>query len=606
MKAGIGNTICNLRIGEGETKFTFEVLIDDSDVTGNRDFEFAQFTPITEPSVVGEVDCIIDWGDGNSESVVGVNKVLHTYSQNGTYEISIEGRFGVCFRYGDTSHSGTDNASKVRNIKSWGNKCSIISLEEAFAFCYNSIYSATDYPNISNLSVSSFRYIFLYFNRFGSTIISLDLSNWTDIGNVTDLRGAFRNVINCSSINIDNWDTSNVTIAAGSIGNAMFSYINRTSSIPPPDQLFCNISAKNLNFSSCSDFEDMFQYSFISDLDLSNWTFSNTTPPDFYRMFYIIPQNLPTSYPTVSLDLSGWTNAIPSNVRQMFRSFKNLKSVNISGIDFSNISDFEYLFNGCEELNEIIGLNSLDNTNGTAFEGSFRNLYKFSGFTSANFSQSFKQNFVNVTTMEAMFEGNGLNTTGVTPPNIEDLDVSNVTNFNSTFAFCKYTSNIDFSLWDLSKADEIGDFMRETTGLTNVDLSNSALFSASSSPTNYIANFAQNSEVETIAFGNTCDFSKVTDLGGLAQNAPITEITWPTNVDFSSLLGAANMLTTGVGSMSTSSYDNFLIRLDTTGQKGGTYNLDAGDSTYTGGGAAATARANLVAGGWNINDGGIA
>lgn len=591
-------------LGEKETKFTFEVLIDDSDNSGNRDFEFAQFTPTTEPSVVGEVDCIIDWGDGNSEGVVGVNKVLHTYSQNGTYEISIEGRFGVCFRYGDTSHSGINNARKVRNIKSWGNKCSIISLEEAFAFCYYSIYSATDYPNISNLSVSSFKWMFLYFNRFGSTITSLDLSNWKDIGNVTNLGGAFRNVINCSSINIDNWDTSNVTSAAGSVGNAMFSYINRTGSTPPPDQLFCNISAKNLNFSSCTVFEDMFQYSYISDLDLSNWTFSNTTPPDFYRMFYIIPQNLPTSYPTVSLDLSGWTNATPSDVVQMFRNFKNLKSVNISGIDFSNISNFEYLFSNCDELNEITGLNSLDNTNGTAFNDSFASLLVFNGFASEGFSQSFKQNFVNVTDMSYMFDSHGFNTTGVTPPNIEDLDVSNITDFNSAFQFCKYTNNIDFSLWNLSKAEFINDFMRETTGLTNVDFSNSALFSASSSPVSYMANFAQNSEVETIVFGNTCDFSRVKDLSGLAQNAPITEITWPTNVDFSSLLSATNMLTTGVGSMSTSSYDNFLIRLDTTGQKGGTYNLDAGDSTYTAGGASDTARANLVAGGWQINDGG--
>jgi len=214
MKTGIGNTIENLRIGERETKFTFDVLIDDSDITGNRDFEFAQFTPTTEPSVVGEVDCIIDWGDGNSESVVGVNKVLHTYSQNGTYQISIEGRFGVSFVNGNTSHSGTYNAYKVRNIKSWGNKCSIISLENAFSSCSYSIYSAIDYPNISNLSVSSFRSIFYNLNRYGSTVTSLDLSNWTDIGNVTDLRGAFRNVSNCSSINVDNWDTSNVTLSA--------------------------------------------------------------------------------------------------------------------------------------------------------------------------------------------------------------------------------------------------------------------------------------------------------------------------------------------------------------------------------------------------------
>ena len=55
--------------------------------------------------------------------------------------------------------------------------------------------------------------------------------------------------------------------------------------------------------------------------------------------------------------------------------------------------------------------------------------------------------------------------------------------------------------------------------------------------------------------------------------------------------------------MTTAEYDNFLVRLDTTGLSG-SYILTAGDSTYTTGGAGDTARASLVSKGWTITDDG--
>ena len=70
--------------------------------------------------------------------------------------------------------------------------------------------------------------------------------------------------------------------------------------------------------------------------------------------------------------------------------------------------------------------------------------------------------------------------------------------------------------------------------------------------------------------------------------------------DFSSVTNLIYMFTNT--SISTGNYDNLLIRLDTTAGSGLT--LDAGTSQYTSGGAAATARANLVSDSWTINDGG--
>ena len=56
----------------------------------------------------------------------------------------------------------------------------------------------------------------------------------------------------------------------------------------------------------------------------------------------------------------------------------------------------------------------------------------------------------------------------------------------------------------------------------------------------------------------------------------------------------------------TADYDALLIRLEATNSYSGGATLTGGNSKYTGGGAAATARAALITRNWTITDGGIA
>jgi len=141
----------------------------------------------------------------------------------------------------------------------------------------------------------------------------------------------------------------------------------------------------------------------------------------------------------------------------------------------------------------------------------------------------------------------------------------------------------------------------EFTDSTVVDLTNVT----GTSNIESMGGMFQGSNVTELNVSNW-DFSNVGNMNNFFRdNTTLTNIDFPSSADYSSLTLAYNMVTTGA-SITTAEYDNLLIRLDTTGQKGGTYGLNAGDSTYTGGGAAATARANLAAGGWAITDGGIA
>ena len=47
-----------------------------------------------------------------------------------------------------------------------------------------------------------------------ASLTSLDVSNW-DTSNVTNMAGMFRSCFNLTSLNLNSWDTSNVTNMAG-------------------------------------------------------------------------------------------------------------------------------------------------------------------------------------------------------------------------------------------------------------------------------------------------------------------------------------------------------------------------------------------------------
>lgn len=154
----------------------------------------------------------------------------------------------------------------------------------------------------------------------------------------------------------------------------------------------------------------------------------------------------------------------------------------------------------------------------------------------------------------------------------------------------------------VNKYDSGVDMFRDCQAINTLDLSGWVI---NGGPLLNLSSAFQGTFITELNVSNW-DFSNVSNMDNFFKgNTILTNIDFPSNADYSSLTSAFDMITAGA-SITTAEYDNFLIRLDTTGQKGGTYDLNAGDSTYTGGGAAATARANLVAGGWNINDGGIA
>ncbi|MEP2299700.1 MAG: BspA family leucine-rich repeat surface protein, partial [Kangiellaceae bacterium] len=123
-------------------------------------------------------DYDIEWGDGSTdENVTG--EIIHTYSEPGTYTVSIRGRFPHLF-FGSVNNVALDN-NKIMTVEQWG-EISWQSMKESFYFCQNLVINATDTPDLS--SVNSMERMFAGAESFNSQINDWDVSTVDDMSNM--------------------------------------------------------------------------------------------------------------------------------------------------------------------------------------------------------------------------------------------------------------------------------------------------------------------------------------------------------------------------------------------------------------------------------------
>lgn len=554
-----------------ETKFVIEVTIDDTDASGNRDFQFYS------QGALGLQNYNIDWGDGNSDTGITATNITHTYSANGVYDIKIDGRFGINF-YAVIN----DLKRKITKLKNWGtDEAQLLSLYNAFYGCSNMTYEATDYPDVTNLDVGNHTKMQSTFRNCEAFTV-LDLSNWQNLDQFTTMYGVFNACFNLTSLNLNNWDTSNVVDI-----RYIFNQVGTISKN-------CVLTAQNWDLTSLlgTGTQYMFHFAEFSSIDLTGWTFNPATNHNFFRCFY--QSHIPT------IDLSGWVDCSIGQGSEMFRNMDDTTSLNISGINTANNTSYNRFLNNCILLTQIDGLDELESNSTTLLSYSFYNLYSYD-WSNENLSNAFGSNSGLNTSMNSTFFNVGL--TNPTPaPNVSTLDTSSVTTFTNCWRQAKLTTNPDMSNWDMSSAIVLQEMIRDSDGITSIDATN---WGITSSVTTFNS-FARYSELEDITFGSGSDFSGVTHFGStFYQCNNLTSIDFPTNADFSSVTTMTNFMSNTLANMSVAEYDNFLLRFDATNSNSG-ITLSFGKCQYTGGGAVATAHASIIAKGNTIIDDGVA
>lgn len=160
-------------------------------------------------------------------------------------------------------------------------------------------------------------------------LVSVNVSNW-DTSQVTDFTQAISLTHNLESIDVSNWDTSNVV--------NFFAMFDESYKIKVIDVSKWNTSsAENMNWMFC-------RCSSITTLDVSKWNTSNVK--NMAHMFMMCSS-------LTTLDLSGFDTSKVTTMLSMFNGCTSLSTLDLSGFDTTNVTNMNTMFFNNIKLNEV-------------------------------------------------------------------------------------------------------------------------------------------------------------------------------------------------------------------------------------------------------------
>jgi surface protein len=548
--------------------------------------------PHWDGSVAGgsTLDYDVDWGDGSSDSNVTTVDKTHEYPSSDeieTYQVVITGSF-LCLNMARAD--SVTQQGYLTNMVQWGTDNVWSSLYRMFHSCKSMDYTATDFPNLTNLAEKSDAREMFYDCE---SVVNLDLSNWTNTANITYLYYTFGKTDALKTLNLTGWDVSNVGYAVNCCGYAG-DLVDGCEFIMPDLEWGTGGSALTSFFFNAK----------VKSLDVSGWDFAaSTSLGAFFRN-----TQKGSGGVAYSIDASGWQNS--SNITSLsnFARDTQATSINISGIDTQNITDMNYAFYYAIELTHITGLDEFDATSLNTALIMFQYTKKYNWDTAnANFGADWGPNLGNITNMVSLFYGTGDTTPGTGPPDVSNWDVSNVTDMSQMFRQAKWSGDesIDVSSWDVSSVTGTGftNFMRQSEGIGVLDTSNWQISSSVTSMSSF-AYYSQLAGDVDFSHAN-CDLSGITTWVNAYQATGIIGFKLHGSSSFAAVTSMTNFIYAGTTLVPKADYDALLLRLAATATNT-LVTLTVSNSNYTLGGAVEIARDTTLKAGrsWTINDDG--
>ena len=215
-----------------------------------------------------------------------------------------------------------------------------------------------------------------------------------------------------------------------------------------------SIGSENGSVEANTNGNKMFAYlDNVSSLDLSGLDTSNMTSMTY--MFY-------NSSKLVNIDLSEFKTSKLLYFNNMFNGCSSLVNLDLSSFDTSKISNFSNLFKDCTSLKKI-NLSSFDTHSATIFAFTFMNCQSLENLNLSNFNTS------KVTTMSGMF----YNCSSLTSLDLSNFNTTNVTSMGSgMFYNCNKLTSLDLSNFNTSKVTDMSDMFNSCSSLININLSN--------------------------------------------------------------------------------------------------------------------------------------
>ena len=151
----------------------------------------------------------------------------------------------------------------------------------------------------------------------------------------------------------------------------------------------------------------------------------------------------------------------PANCSSLFYGINQLTSIDLSGLDTSNVTNMDYMFYGCSALTEI-DLSSFDTSKVPNMSYMFSNCGALTKIDLSKFNTS------NVTNMGYMFYG----CSALTEIVLRCFDTSKVINMEAMFCGCKALTKLDLSSFDTSNVTDMSAMFGDCKALTKLDITN--------------------------------------------------------------------------------------------------------------------------------------
>ena len=229
-----------------------------------------------------------------------------------------------------------------------------------------------------------------------------------------------------------------------------------------------------------------------------------------------------------SIDLSGLDTSQVTDMRSMFAVCNNLTSLDVSGFDTSQVKDMGSMFSACNKLMSL-DIGAFDTSQVAIMSGMFSGCGKLASLDVSGFDTS------QVKAMDGMFAA----CSNLTSLDVSGFDTSQVKNMGLMFYECSNLTSLDVSGFDTSKVTDMSYMFNKCSNLTSLDVSGfntskvtgmAYMFDECSNLTSLdVSGFDTSQVVKMCLMFDECskltsldvsgfDTSKVTDMGGMFGN----------------------------------------------------------------------------------------
>ena len=339
------------------------------------------------------------------------------------------------------------NVSKVRFLNSiFENNSSIASIDlskwrtpdlastsRMFAGCGK----LTEIKGLDNLSMSNVTIMeYMFYNDVNLVSLS-GVTNW-DTSEVKSMAGVFWSCRSLTGLDLDNWNTKNVT--------DMSNMFNGTSKLDEKNVY----GIDKFDTNKVTNMYGMFSSTGYTVLDLSNFKTGNVTNMSYMFSKTSKLQKIIGNFDTGSVTNMGYifSNSTISDIGQL----------HIEDWDVSNVTNLTFGFSQDNNL-KYIPIDKWDVSKVTDFSYTFYLSPSFENLPVSNWDVS------SATTMRGMFWG-----TGVKTLDVSTWDTSNVDTFYAMFDAMSNLETLDISNFDTTNATDVQAMLKNDTNLWKLTL----------------------------------------------------------------------------------------------------------------------------------------